>query len=73
MKPQLLTVSLKPPVSKAAIRAAANGNVSRWANALFAKALAESGPQARPRWTRWLKEKGRPLTQADIDRYCDVE
>lgn len=73
MKAQRLTVSLSPPVTLSAIKAVAGGNVSGWANELFARALAS--PRATPaaRWTRWLRESGRRLTPAEIERLCDAE
>lgn len=73
MKTQRVTISLSPPVTLSAVKAASGGNVSAWANELFARALAEPRAPGAAKWTRWCREPGRKLTPTDIQRLCDAE
>jgi hypothetical protein len=67
-----ITVRLKPPLTRAKLRAVAGGNLNRWANEVFAQALAER-PPGPARWTRWLRAPGRAISQEEINRWCEAE
>ncbi len=66
-------MSLSPPVTLAAIRAAAGDNVSAWASRAFSAALDAKPKRSGARWARWKNTAGKPLTWAEVEKICHLE
>jgi len=73
VKTQRLTVSLTPPVTRAAIKAAAGRNVSRWVRSVLAAALEDQRRKTEAPWAELRRRSGRRLNWEETQRLCPLE
>jgi hypothetical protein len=73
VKTQRLTVALAPPVTRAAIKAAAGRNVSKWVRDALAAALQEHRRKTEAPWAELRRRPGRRLSWEETQRLCPLE